>query len=276
VLPTFLIIGSQKAGTTSLYEVLRRHPDVTMARKKEIHFFIHDRLYRQGLARYERFFWNGKPDSRAIGEATPGYLCYPQVPERIRRSLPEARLVLTVRNPIERAHSQYWYARRHLAESLAFEEAVDRYLEEEYDPARPGYFSRGFYMRYIRSYLALFPREQLHVIRFEELVRDPRATYGRLFRFLGVNDGFRCPEMAGKANPSFVWRNPLYAFFYRNPHLTTRLPLAARRILCSGPKAPERYPPMDPHTRARLIEAYREPNRELGEFLGVDLESWSV
>jgi len=275
MLPTFLIIGSQKAGTTALYRVLRDHPQVTMARKKEVHFFIHDRLYRRGMPRYERFFWGGKPDSLAIGEVTPGYICYPQVPERIHRSLPGARLVLTVRHPVERAHSQYWYARRHLTEPLTFEQAVDAYLAEEYRAGQPGYFSRGFYMRYLQRYLALFPREQILVLLFDELVAAPEATYERLFRFLGVDESFRSPAMTEKSNPSFVWRNGLYTFFSRHPQRAARLPLAARRIICAGPKMAARYPPMDAEVRRRLVEVYREPNRELSLFLGRDLEHWN-
>jgi hypothetical protein len=275
VLPTFLIIGSQKAGTTSLYDVLARHPEVSMARKKEVHFFIHDHLYRQGISRYERFFQPLKPGARAVGEATPGYICYPQVPARIAEHLPRAKLVLTVRHPVERAYSQYWYARRHLAEALSFEQAVEAYFSCIYQPGRPGYFSRGFYMDYLRRYLERFNREQILVLPFEELLADPEALYSRLFEFLGVDPAFRCPEMRAPSNPSFVWSNPLYRYFYDRPHLTPRLSTWSRRLLCSGPRRPAPYPKLDPSLRAGLVQRYREANDALAEFLGRNLDHWN-
>jgi hypothetical protein len=275
MLPSFLIIGSQKAGTTSLYEVLARHPEVSMSSRKEVHFFIHDHLYRRGLRRYEQFFQPLKPGSRAVGEATPGYLCYPEVPARIAAHLPAAKLILTVREPVSRAYSQYWYARRHLTEPLTFEQAADRYFTRSYLPGQPGYFSRGFYADYLRRYFDHFPREQILVLLFEELIDHPEALYSRLFEFIGVDPTFHCPEMAAPSNPSFIWSNPCYRYFYDHPARTTGLPVPARRLLCSGPRRPEQYPPLDPTLRAALVERYRAANEELGHYLGTDLAHWN-
>lgn len=101
--PDFLIIGSQKAGTTSLYHALRLHPEVFVPEKKELNFFFLEDEYARGLDYYARYFEPAPAGIKAVGEASPGYICHPETPARIAAALPDAKLVLTVRNPIDRA-----------------------------------------------------------------------------------------------------------------------------------------------------------------------------
>jgi hypothetical protein len=273
--PTFLVIGSQKAGTTTLHEVLARHHQVHMAGPKDRHFFTRDRHYRQVMPYYESWFEGEPPGVLARGEASVSYICHPAAPQRIAEHLPEVRLVLTVRNPVRRAYSQYWHGRRNLAERLTFEEALERYADEEYVPGRPGTFSRGFYMRYIERFLERFPREHLLVLLTDDLLQSPRPTYRALFGFLGVDESFDCPEMAQRANPARVHTNPLYRFFFRRPHACARLPGRVRRLVSSGPTRPFTPPPMRAETRRRLVDFYGDANRRLADFLGRDLDHWN-
>jgi Sulfotransferase domain len=268
-LPDFLVIGSQKAGTTSLYHVLSRHPQIFMPRKKELH------LYKRRMGQYRRYFRDVPDDCRAVGEATPIYICHPRVPALIRRHMPEAKLILTVRNPVERAYSQYWDQRRHMVEWLEFDEVVRIALEDEYRPGHRGYFSRGFYMRYLRRYLELFPREQVLLVFFEDLIESPESVYRQVFRFIGVDDTFQCHEMREPFNPSTVWDNALYRYFFEKPRRLGLLPPPVRRSLCFGPRRRYRYPPMPAGARERLVSFYAGANQELAEFAGRNLAAWS-
>ena len=136
MLPNFIVIGSQKAGTTSLYEVFRGHPQIFMPEKKELNFFFQESEFARGQSYYEEYFAATSAGAIAVGEASPGYICHPDVPARIHAMVPDARLIVTLRNPIERAYSQYWDNRRRLAEPLTFEEVMATALEESYRKGR--------------------------------------------------------------------------------------------------------------------------------------------
>ncbi len=264
--PNFLIIGSQKAGTTTLYHVLRQHPQIYLPPRKEINFFFLDTHYQRGLTWYEHQFADAPATVRAIGEASPGYICHPAAPRRIAQALPNVRLILTIRNPIERAWSQYWDNRRHLSEPLTFAETMATYLEDDYMPGRRGYFSRGVYIRYIRRYLDYFPRENLLVIPLSDLKQHPAQTYRRIFTFLGIDADFKANFQA-RHNAAFIWRNPFYRYFLMHPHATRFLPRRARRLTMWGARQPWRYPPLDEALRARLRAFYAPWNAELETFL---------
>lgn len=272
-LPTFLVLGSQKAGTTSLYHVLRRHPEVFMSETKEVNFFFYEERYRRGLDYYRSYFRGVPPRAKVVGEASPGYICHPRCPERIQQALPGIRLIVTVRHPVERAYSQYWDNRRHLEADHTFEEALEHALTPDYEPGKLGYFSRGTYVQYLRRYVERYGRERLLVLVFEDLARDPAAYYRRCFDFLGVDSDFRCPEMEGRFNPSTIWRNPAYRWFLRHPRYTRYLTPATRRLLCRG-RTQAYEESMSPAARARLLEFYRPWNEDLAQFLDRDLDSW--
>src|SRR4051812_42429120 len=105
--PDFLIVGAAKAGTTSLAAYLAEHPDVFMARRKELHFFGREKEYRRGWEWYCSHF-EGAGDARAVGEATPDYMWRERAVERIAQDLPKARIIATLRHPVDRAYSHYW------------------------------------------------------------------------------------------------------------------------------------------------------------------------
>lgn len=265
-LPHFLIIGSQKAGTTTLYHVLRQHPQLYLPARKELNFFFHDALYRRGLEYYAHFFDAAQP-GQLCGEASPGYICHPQAPERIFRALPAVKLILTVREPIERAYSQYWDNRRHLSEWRTFDEVVALYLEDEYQPGRVGYFSRGVYIRYIRRYLEFFPSEQLLVLDFNDLREKPTVFYRRVFEFLGVDSTFDPLPHHRAYNPATIWKNPFYRFVFRHPAWTRHLPAPMRRLFFWGTRERFSPPPITEVTRRRLEAFYAPWNEELFAFL---------
>jgi len=199
-LPDFIIIGAQKCGTTSLFHYLAGIEDVHMAREKEVHFF--DRHFARGLDWYESRFRAGDgPAPRWLGEATPLYIFHPWAMSRIRETLPGCRLVVVLRNPVDRAYSHYHHEVVLGHEARTFVEAVDgedalvgaEYRRMEEDPdyfstavQRYSYLSRGMYQRQLLRVFDHFPRKQVLVLQSEKLFGDPVRVQGELHAFLGL------------------------------------------------------------------------------------------
>jgi hypothetical protein len=245
-LPDFLVLGAQKAGTTALYEYLRRHPQITGPSWKEVSFF--DRHWARGESWYRGNFPNlARTRGKLVGEASPSYVFHPLGPERVKAVVPDARLVVLVRNPVDRALSHYNHEVALGREPLSFEEALDAederlHGEVERMEADPRYFSRewwshtykarGRYAEQLERWLAVFPPEQLLVLPSEDLGDAPERAHAEVRAFLG----------------------------------------AAPQRLDSYPRVYERrYDPMSGSTRERLAEEFAEPNRRLYELLGRDL-----
>jgi hypothetical protein len=207
VLPDFLIIGAAKAGTTSLYRYLTQHPHVARARRKEIRFF--HRHYEKGAIWYRAHFplalrraWETARHGEFLtGEASPAYLFYPHAARRVHALLPQAKLIVILRNPVDRAYSQYRQKVRRGIETLSFEEAIERepertrgeeerMLADESYLAEPlfrfGYVRRGFYAEQLEPWLALFPRERMLFLSAEEFFADPARATREATDFIGL------------------------------------------------------------------------------------------
>lgn len=206
--PTFIIIGTQKGGTTSLYHYLTQHPLILAALEKEVRFF--DYKFEKGEAWYHAhfplkstaYYWKMRHNREVItGEASPNYLFDPRPPERIMATLPTVKLVIMLRNPIDRAYSSYQMGVRRgwedktFAEAIAIEaERTDGELQKiKEDPAYIGhnrhtfsYLARGRYAEQISPWLQFFPREQMLFIKSETFFNNPKDVLTSVFNFLGV------------------------------------------------------------------------------------------
>lgn len=240
--PDFIIIGAQKAGTSSLYQHLSEQPAVAPARRKEVRYY--DISYGNGPAWYRSHFPRHAP-GQITGEASPYYVIHPLAPERVAADLPNVRLIALLRNPVERAYAGWANFTRLGYEHLSFEDALAR--EEEIlpgaaaqilldDPPSVGrehphriysYRARGRYLDQLLEWTHYFPRERILTLISERLFTDP-GELARVHRFLNL------------------------------PAPASGLP--ARNV--------SRYDAMRPETRAELTEYFREPNRELAEWLG--------
>lgn len=196
--PTFLIIGAMKAGTTSLHEYLGQHPDIGMPALKEIHYFsLHG--YRP-LSWYRAHF---PPAGRYlhVGEATPYYLFHPRCPEAVRAALPNVKLIVVLRDPVERTYSHYNHARvlglEHLDLVSALENEPSRLAGESerlridphaysFNHHHRAYLTRSRYAQQLERWYRYFPRDRLMVIPSEDLFEHPAATLRRLQGWLGV------------------------------------------------------------------------------------------
>lgn len=206
VLPNFIIIGAQKCGTTSLFDYMSRHPQIARAFEKEVRFF--DLNYDKGLNWYrshfptvQRMFFDKYLLRRNIvtGEATPDDLWDPRSAKRVHDVLPDTKLIVLLRNPIDRAYFHYHHEVRLGREDISFERAIHRELEQmipeqetligddEYlntTYRRYWYLSRGIYADQLQNWSEYFPMENFHIEMAEDLFADTPSTLNRVLDFL--------------------------------------------------------------------------------------------
>ena len=187
-LPSFLGLGTQKGGTTTLHQLLDQHPSIYLPACKEVHYF--DQHYDRGQGWYIQQFQAAQP-GQLCGDITPFYLFHPEVPERIHRLLPAARLIVLLRDPVERAISQLFHACKRGFEPLepadAFAAETQRLASgDPYSLQKHSYVSRSRYLEQLDRYEALFPSDQLLILRSEDLFAQPEQVWDRLLHFLGV------------------------------------------------------------------------------------------
>jgi hypothetical protein len=205
VLPDFLVIGAQRAGTTALYHALVRHPHILGAvADKEVHFF--DLRYGDGMEAYRGAFPTRASVRRAgtgtrVGEATPYYLFHPAVPARVAAALPDARLIAVLRDPVERAWSQYRHEVDLGYETLSFSDALaheDERLEgaaellerdatvTSFAHQHHSYVARGRYVEQLERWWSVFPRQRLLLVRAEDLFARPEEAFTQICAHLDV------------------------------------------------------------------------------------------
>lgn len=273
-LPNFLIIGAMKAGTTSLAAWLGAHPDVFIPLEKELHFFDNPHRYEAGVDWYRKQFAPGA-DKTAIGEATPGYMAHPDVPDRMVNLLPDVRMIAILRHPVDRIYSQFLHLRAIGREKRPLARVVDEELSGTAPPFG-FYLARGRYLDQIRKLQGLFPPSALKVMLFDDLASNAPDLYGEACRFLGVDDGYR-PENLGKTyNPRMRVRSVRLREAVLKARLKRRIPGSLAMRIDAMNVRPDRstYEPMDPELRRRLAEAYADQIPELERLLGRDLSSW--
>lgn len=194
----FFIVGAQRSGTTYLYHLLAEHPEIEMAQplKPEPKFFITDALFCNGLDYYKNSYFEGKVGAWLRGEKSTSYIELETAAIRLAASFPKAKIVFLLRNPIERAISNYWFSVNNGLETKSIEEA---FLQEEervvdYDPDQVSvspyaYLRRGRYIDYILMYERYFPSKSIRVMLYEQLISSVRFVHD-LYTFLGVTNNF--------------------------------------------------------------------------------------
>jgi hypothetical protein len=202
-LPTFIVIGAQKAGTTSLYEYLRHHPDIFLPDVKETNFFVGSRTWKEGLDWYTSLFDRGI-DHRHRGEMSPSYSFFPLihgVAERMLAVVPEVRIVYLVRQPIERMQSSW---------VQAFSDGIELRPIENAVLVNSRYVLGSSYALQLEQYLRYVGRDRVLVVRSEDLHSDRGAALDSVLDFLGLPTGWRPPNLDERHNESAAKRVPTW------------------------------------------------------------------
>jgi len=239
-LPDFIIGGAPRSGTTWLYEALDRHPELHLAQPvvPEPKFFLVDSEYDKGLMYYSKRWFDGIPAGVLAGEKSTNYLESPAARTRIAHDLPSVKLLFILRDPADRACDNYRWSRMNGLEPLDLDEALRCEAERElaYDEktrySRPfSYFSRGLYAELLRPWFESVARDQIAVVRFEDIIERPSDLLSEAHRFLDVAMRPFDHEGLGKINAA------------------------------EGPTCEEA-------ALVRLRSRYKGPNRDLEELLG--------
>ena len=283
MLPQFLVIGAYKSGSTAIQEALRAHPQIFLPAKGPSFFAFDeapaiDRPLPPGTVRdweaYQALF-AGAPAEAVRGEVSPEYLANPWSCGRIRARVPDAKLVAVLRNPVERAFSDYLMYVRDGDERLDFAAALDEQDERRRAGSPTGfYLETGFYGRQLAPYFDAFPRGQLQVHLFEDFAADPDSVLAPICELLGVDPELgTTPERA--VNVSGVPRNAVVGAAVRSGRrVAPLLPEAVRRRAKAALARGLDRPALEPELRARLVEVYREDVAELERLLERPLGHW--
>lgn len=292
--PDFIIIGAAKAGTTSLYRYLTRHPSIFMSDPKEPTYFARDDRFNWGADWYLSLF-SGVGEGQICGEASTNYTnwpLYPHTVERMHNLLPEARLIYIMRHPVDRAYSHYLQ----LIENIRAEDPDFKFSDtfEQHLVKDDSVIQSSMYMLQIERFLERYDRDRLLLLFFEDFIRDPGTTLAQVSNFLGLDPGFdflsqgAVSENLYKERKEWLVRTRLTAPLRNLPGaqwLADRLSRDTRdRIYSMLHRLPTRKrieaeyipPKMLPETRVRLLHHFHGPNEELARFLGMDLSHWNA
>lgn len=190
--PNFLCVGAQKAGTTTLHDILKQHPDIYLPKLKEAHFFDRPERYIKGIRWWLETFFEDYNNEKIMGAITPEYLYYEEVPEKIFHDLRGVKLIIILRNPVDRAYSHYLMSKRRSYETLPFEEAILAEPERlrvggDFERNHFSYIDRGRYAVQLKRYYNLFKQENIMVLIFEDdIKRNIDETIGKIERFLDI------------------------------------------------------------------------------------------
>ncbi len=238
----FILLGCQKCATTWLHRCFRAHPEICVNEEDEIHYF--DIHYTRGQDWFTSFFSEAQPNQKC-GDTTSSTIRSDQALERIAKDYPDVRILLSIRNPIERAFSHYWHEKAKEKIHFQFEEIWSNY--DLYD----SFVGVGVYADRIKKLLTLFAKEQIQILLMDDLKSDPNSYLVKVFQHIGVDPGYQPKEL------------DLIINRYSHGPKDKRI---------EGKSEYERG--MAPDTRKRLQEIYRDPNQRLATLLGRDLSHW--
>lgn len=293
-MPNFLILGAAKAGTTSLHYYLAQHPEIYMSRVKEPRFFAleAEKLNFQNpdnlinydsitdLKEYQKLFANVSTET-AIGEASPLYLYSSKAVERIKHYIPQAKLIVVLRNPVERAYSCYTHLVREGYETLSFEAGLAAESERIADNWAHlwHYRQAGYYYRQLKRYFSCFSQEQIRVYLYEDLRQDSVSLVQNVCRFLQVEDSF-IPDLT-RQNVSGI---PKYRVLHNLVNrgnvarkvLQQVLPQQLRSNIAQNIREwnLQAKPTLNPNVAYQLKQQYREDIGKLEDLLQRNLSSW--
>lgn len=273
-LPGFLYLGPDKSGSSWLFEVLRHHPDCFVPACKDVYFF--DEHYDKGLDWYASFFADAPDDVRMLGELSHSYLFSSEAAQRIKCDLPGVKLLTSLRHPVDRCYSHYLYLVSSGLVRTSFAETID---------IRPGLTRSSYYAQPLSEYMKRFGPDQLKILFFDDLQKDPRAYARQVYDFLGLrfNEDFDYDRKVREARKA---RSAALARLVKQGALTARTLGLIRLVgavkhsfvasLLYRPLGKNEAPKLDPDLRASLVRRFQPDVLALQDMLKVDLAHWMV
>ncbi len=278
--PSFVVAGTQKAATTWLYECVNEHPAAHVSTIKEVHFFCDparcDKSRRaQGLEWYLGQF-ESEPQCTTRGEFSIDYMFYPEIAGKLHELNPDMKIIFILRDPMDRAYSAYWMHRRNHLDYPPFSNFIGR---------DDDLVARGLYYDQIQNFRKFFSDDQMLILIYEDIAKDPYAFTSRVFEFLGIDQDFR-PKSAVQLIAETKQLNPyLSKILYRYAARILRFPSALwmwrlvkrltgvkRRRL--GGDAKPKYPQLSDADRQCLAGIYRAENEKLFDLIGRRVVEW--
>ena len=304
ILPNLFLAGAGKSGTSTLHEYLNQHPQIFMSLRKEPEFFSSDKPrkprkpraklqletvgYNEGIEAYEKFF-EGAEGFCVVGESSTTYMSFPQVIERIQKHIRKPKFIFIFRNPPDRVYSHYHFKRskgqekRELHEALldSMELSVDQYNPDFHYENGLYYYYNGLSARWVKNFYAAFGKESVHILTFEQMIRDPLAAVNGCFEFLHLEPIDTLIPV--HLNPTWY---PRFPFLYQtslNIWLSIKktpiaLWLTEKHIKNWVKKVVTRtrtYAPLSPKQRKWLALIFKDDVRELRQITGLSFDEWA-
>ncbi len=282
----FIGIGAQKAGSSWLSENLKKHPDINLYKKKEIEFFndrysfyqkLDRKNYRKGIKWYLDQL---KLKSDKInGEISPDYIWDEKCAKRIKKDFPDVKIIAILRNPVKRAQSQYLFASQSLFIASTFEEAVKKF---------PGFIERGLYYKQLKRYYNLFPKKQIKIILFEDIVNNPEKVIKDIQKYLGariiIPEGLN-NKVGTTKYPKHVFINKIFSSIQRikttkigdvlwKNKLFLRLKRDIGSFISRWNMKNQAKPKINPNTKEYLLKYFKKDINNLEKLIKRDLSQW--
>lgn len=294
MMPNFLIIGAAKSGTTALYHYMKQHPQIYMSPVKETEFFAFEGkkldfcgpgdMPRHSITKLEDYQtqFDNVSTEIAVGEASPAYLYIPEASARIQYHIPNAKLIAILRDPVERAYSQFLMFIRDGRETT-FDFATALQLEQTRASENWAwgwrYVDLGFYHFQLKQYFDRFNREQIRVYLYEDLSKKPIHVLQDIFCFLNVDETF-VPDISVRHNISGMPKSKIVHSFLTRPNLIKTalrplLPISLRKQLTKDLREKNFSKPMlSSEMRSQLVNGFRDDILKLQDLIQRDLSSW--
>lgn len=278
MLPNLIIFGTRKAGTTSLYNYLSQHPEIYMSDLKGTRYFLYDpenpengvNIPIKSIEQYENMFDGAKTkNAKIIGEATPSYMQHKGVAARIKATLPDVKLIASLRNPVSRTYSHYLMDSRKRLNGKNVPLTLDNVHT---------WSKAGLYYDHLKEYYDIFPRAQIKILIFEHWIKDPLAVTKGIFNFLGVDDEF-VPDLTTQYNKGGIPKSSLINSIFGHKDLYIKMKPYVPFQLRNWLNKLRGYnmmpaPPIDNEIKTYLQEYFKQDREKLEKLIEQDLSIW--
>ncbi len=286
-LPNFIIVGAPKAGTTALYKFLENNKSVFMSNPKEVNFFsanelrkqniYYDYFFVENLSDYEKLFKDSKKN-QIIGEASVSYLYYEKTPEKIKKIIPDVKIIIMLRNPVKRAFSHYLMDKRLGLVKYSFEQIVKSYgKNESMKIYYQQYIELGLYYKQIKRYMKFFDSKKIKIYFQKDLLRDPNSIMENLYKFLNINN-YDLKNLNRRHNNFSMPKNnfiqKLYSSYWLRNLLSKILPKKIKKKIVDIFFEAKSKPKISKEIENILREIYKKDIENLEKLLEINLSHW--